>query len=248
MSQIRPDPRSAVTPHDPAVEVFPNVFLVRGSLQMNPLTRINRNMVILRNGTDLSILNSVRLSESGERELESLGTVRHVLRLGYFHGCDDRYYVERFGAEFWAPAKSRAEPGPTPSRIIEDAGDLPFPGARSVLFAESKYPEATIFLEQDNGILLTCDCLQYYTDRRFNSLLARLILPLMGFPLRMLIGPMWLKAMTPENGSLLPDFERILQLNFEHLIPAHGSVRNGSAKKAVSEAIGHAFPGVAGET
>jgi hypothetical protein len=68
----------------------------------------------------------------------------------------------------------------------------------------------------------------------------------MGFPLRMLIGPMWLKAMTPEGGSLLPDFERILQLDFEHLIPAHGSVRNGAAKPAAMEAIGHAFPAAGG--
>ena len=242
MSQTRPDPYPPATPHDPPEEVFPDVFLIRGSLQMNPLTRINRNMVVVRSEGELSVINSVRLTEAGEQALRSLGTVRHVLRLGYFHGRDDRYYVDKFSAEFWAPAGSRPEPGPSPTRLIKADGDLPFPGAVAFLFAQSKYPEAAILLPKNDGILLTCDCLQYYTDRRFHSLLARIMLPLMGFPLRMLIGPMWLKAMTPEGGSLLPDFEGIQQLDFEHLIPAHGSVRKGAAKQAAAEAIGHAFP------
>jgi hypothetical protein len=55
-------------------------------------------------------------------------------------------------------------------------------------------------------------------------------MPLMGFPLKMLIGPMWLKAMTPEGSSLLADFERLVQMPFRHLLPGHGSARLDDAQ------------------
>jgi len=228
-------------PHDPPVEVFPDVFLVRGSYRANWWLRFSRNMVILRHGDELTLINSVRLSEAGERQLDALGSVRHVLRLGYFHGCDDRYYVDRYGAEFWAPQGSRHEPGPVAGRLLEDGGALPIPGARVLLFAQSRHPEAVILLEQHGGLLVTCDCLQHYADHRFNSLLASIMMPLMGFPLRMIVGPVWLKVMTEKGESLQADFERIEQLNFDHLIAGHGSICQGGAHDKVSDAIDKAF-------
>lgn len=231
----------AVTAHDPPLEVFTGVFLVRGSLQLNPVMRFNRNMVVIKRGKELSVLNSVRLTPPGEEALAALGDVRHVLRLGYFHGRDDRYYVDRFGATFWAPRGSRTEPGPAPDRYLEEGGPLPFDAARLLLFDQTRHPEAMVLLEQDNGVLLTCDALQNYADRRFCSLFARVMMPLMGFPLKMLIGPLWLKAQTPEGASIRPDFERVLELDFKHLIPGHGSARRDDAKQAVREAITVAF-------
>jgi len=230
-------------PHDPIEEVFPDIFMVRGSFQMNSLLRINRNMIVIRNGEELSVINSVRLTEQGERDLEALGQVRHVLRSGYYHGRDDCYYQDKYGAEFWAPEKARTEPGPRADRIIREDQPLPFANARALLFQQARFPEAVIMLEQHGGILLTCDCLQYYTDRRFNSLASKIMMPLMGFPLRMLVGPMWLKAMTPDGGSLHPDFERIMDFEFEHFISAHGSLCRGGAREKVRMAIDKAFVG-----
>lgn len=231
------------TAHDPLEEVFSGIYLVRGSLQMNALMRFNRNMVILRDGDDLTILNSVRLSAEGERQLESLGSVRHVMRLGYFHGRDDRYYVDRYQAEFWAPEGSRAEPGPVPDHLLHAGAQLPVADTEVFLFRETRFPEAVLLVKRNDGILLTADCLQYYTDRRFCSPFARVMMPLMGFPLRMLIGPLWLKAMTPEGGTILPDFRRLEQLSFDNMLGAHGSLRRGDACEAVQGAISTAFAG-----
>jgi hypothetical protein len=227
----------AATRHDPSEEIFPDVFLVRGSLQMNMFMAFNRNMLIVRQGSDLTVINSVRLTEAGERQLDALGTVKHVVRLGCFHGRDDRYYVDRYKAQFWAPAELRPGHGPAPEHLLEEAGPLPIEGAQLMLFAHSRRPEGLLLLQRDGGILLTCDCLQYYTDRRFCSLAARIMMPLMGFPLKMLIGPLWKKAQTPEGESLRADFERIVELDFEHLISAHGSLKRGDAKQAVQQAI-----------
>ncbi len=96
-------------------------------------------------------------------------------------------------------------------------------------------------LVRHGGLLLTCDCLQHYADRRFNSLFANIVMPLMGFPLRMLVGPLWLKAMTPEGKSLKEDFARIGQLNFDHLIAGHGSICQGGAQEKARSAIAKAF-------
>lgn len=237
MSQSGSEPYPPALPHDPLEEVFPDVFMVRGSYQASRLVRFGRNMVVLRNGNSLAVINSVRLTAAGEAQLDQLGAVRHVLRLGYFHGCDDQYYVDRYAAEFLAPPGSRSEPGPAVALPLDENTRLPFPQARVLLFQQSRYPEAVILLERHGGLLLTCDCLQHYTDRRFNSMMASIVMPLMGFPLRMLIGPLWLKVMTPEGGSLQPDFERISQLRFRHLISGHGSLCRDDAAEKVDTAI-----------
>jgi hypothetical protein len=228
-------------PHDPLVEIFPDLFLLRGSFQPRPLVRFNRNMVIVREGDNLAVVNSVRLTEAGERELEALGNVRHVLRLPHFHGRDDRYYVDRYGAEFWAPRGARTEPGPAPDRYLEADGALPFAGGHVFLFRNTRHPEAAVLLKRDGGILLTGDSLQYYADYRFASPLMRVLMPLMGFPRRMIIGPLWLRAMTPRDGSLRADFEQLLALEFRHLVAAHGSLCRDDAHRRVSEAVRTAF-------
>ena len=245
MERIDSDGYPVATPHDPIEEIFPDVFLVRGSYRMNGFMSFNRNMVILRHQNDLTVLNSVRLSTKGETELDALGTVRHVVRLGYFHGQDDAYFVDRYAADFWAPLASRAKPGPAVTQILSEADGLPVPDTQVLLFRHSKHPEAVVLLQRHGGLLLTCDALQNYADRRFCSPVAKLAMPLMGFPLRLIIGPVWLKAMTPDtpsNSSLRPDFERIQALEFQHFVAGHGSLLRDTAKPAVAAAIRDGLP------
>jgi hypothetical protein len=87
--------RVPLLPHGPIEEVFPDVFLVRGSFAPSRGIRFDRNMTIVRKGGELVVLNSVRLSDDGEAQLAKLGKLKHVVRLGAFHGADDGYFVER---------------------------------------------------------------------------------------------------------------------------------------------------------
>lgn len=57
----------------------------------------------------------------------------------------------------------------------------------------------------------------------------------MGFFTPCVIGPVWLKAPTPPGGSLRADFERVLALDFDHLIAGHGTPRIGGAKEALAK-------------
>ncbi len=231
----------AATPHDPIEEIFPDVFMVRGSVPLNPLMRITRNMAIVRHDGELTLVDPIRLNEAEERRLEGLGTIRHILRLGPMHGLDDPYYVERFGAQLWAPGASESYPEPKPDVVFSEETPLPFPDAQLFCFEGTVQKEGALLLRREGGLLVTCDAVQHYGDYRHNTLLARLMMPFIGFPKTTILGPVWLKVMTPEGGNLEPEFRRLLGLEFRHLLSAHGSLLRDRAHAALEAAVEKAF-------
>lgn len=235
-------PYAPACPHDPIEEIATDLFMVRGSVRMNALMRITRNMAIVRHHGELSLVNPIRLDDGGERQLVALGDIKRILRLGPMHGLDDPYYVERFGAEFWAQGESKIYPEPKIEQKLAADQPLPFPDAELFAFEGTKQPESALLIRRDPGILLTCDAIQHYGDYRHNSLLARLVMPFIGFPKTTIVGPIWLKMMTREGGSLKSDFERLLTLDFDRLLSAHGSLLTSGAKDSVTKAVRKAFP------
>lgn len=99
-------------PHDPIKEIAPDVFMVRGSIKLNALMRITRNMAIVRHNGELTLVNPIRLSSDEEEKLSALGTIKRVMRIGPFHGVDDPYYVNTFKAEFWCQPGGTTYPQP----------------------------------------------------------------------------------------------------------------------------------------
>jgi len=89
---------SPAYPHDPIKEIYPDIYLVHGSIRMGPGLRISRNMIILRQGEDLTLINPVRLSAEGLNDLDALGKVINIVRLGDFHGLDNQFYIRRYKA------------------------------------------------------------------------------------------------------------------------------------------------------
>lgn len=232
----------SVYPHDPIEEIAQDVFMVRGSLKMNALLRISRNMAVIRHGSELTLVNPIRLHTAEEEKLQTLGTIKHVMRLGPMHGVDDPYYVNTFQAAFWCQPGGSIYTQPTIGVEMQPDGPLPFPDAELFCFSGTVQPEAALVLQRGNGLLLTCDALQHYGDYKHNNLPARLVLPLLGFPKTTLVGPVWLKRMTPAEASLKREFERLLTQDFDALLSAHGSFLAHGAKAAGRAAIERAFP------
>jgi len=231
-----------IYPHDPIEKIDDEVYMVRGSIKMNPVVRISRNMAIIRDGHDLTLINPLRLDPAGESQLEALGTVRRVLRTGAFHGLDDPYYIDRHDAEFWCQPGGETYPLPSIDHEISAQSELPFPDADLFCFSATKQPECIIRLKRSKTVLLTCDAIQHYGDYSNSNFVARAMLPFIGFPKTTLIGPIWLKFMTPEGVSLKTEFERLLEWDFEALLSAHGTFRESGAHAAVTAALAVAFP------
>ncbi len=230
-----------IYPHGPIETIADDVFMVRGSIRMNRLLRISRNMGIIREGKALTLINPIRLNASGEQSLRELGEVKNLLRLGAFHGIDDPYYKRNFNAQFWSQPGGTTYPEPP---IDASLGvDLPLPVEDSELFefVGTKHPESALLLRRDGGILFSCDAIQHYGDYSYNNLAARLLMPRIGFPKTTIIGPFWLKLMTPEGGSLKTEFERLLNLQFDKLLSAHGTLLEESAHGAVQAAVQRTF-------
>ena len=149
-----------VTPHSAPLEIAPNLFVVYGSVRINPLVRFTRNMAIIRDNGELTLINAVRMDEAGLQALESLGEVKHVLRLGSLHGMDDTFYTNRYNATFWSFTGEADYTEPAVERELDEGGELPFSNARLFEFNHISQREGVILLEQEPGILLTVDSIQ----------------------------------------------------------------------------------------
>lgn len=236
-----------VQPHGSLTEVFPDVFMVTGTVRFFPLNSITRNMAVVRQGGELVVLNSVRLGPEGEAALEKLGKVTHVVRVGAFHGLDNPYYVERFGATLWGPPgtkhgvlEKKHGGGVEASIPGRDLGPdaCPIEGARVFLFEHVQHPEAAIVLDREGGVLVPCDSYQNWTTFDGCSLLGGLMLRALGFGPTLIGGP-WMKRVgTPEVRA---DFERLLEVPFAHLLPAHGTVLRDRAGEGLRTAMAARF-------
>jgi hypothetical protein len=227
----------AALAHGELREVLPNVFFVTGTLRMPgpvPVT-FSRNMTVVREGARLIIVNSVRLDEAGLRSLDALGKVTDVIRIAGYHGMDDPFYKERYGAKVWVVKGQRYVAGfnaaapetyLTPDVEIDGACALPLANAR-IYRIESNAPEGLLLLEREGGVLISGDCLQnWQTTDAYFSLAGKLMMKAMGFIKPHNVGPAWMKQAKPPTADLLG----ILDLDFAHVLPAHGSAVISGAK------------------
>ena len=220
----------AALAHGSIKEIFKDVFFVSGAMEtvlMDMDWQFSRNMIIIREGKRLIVLNSVRLSEAGLAELEALGEVTDVIRLGALHGRDDAFYVDRYGAQYWGMQGFDNESGLKVNELSSDA-NLPITGASLFLFTTTQIPEAILLLPQEEGIAIACDALQNWlsTDEHFcEHSTARM--QQMGFFTPANVGPVWLQAAEPKAD----DFVRLKDVPFKHALCGHGEPLLNTAKE-----------------
>ena len=230
-----------VYPHGDVEEIGDELFMVRGSIKMNPVIRITRNMAVVRNGSDLTVIDPIRLNDQGERQLAALGEVKNILRLGALHGVDDPYYADKFKPRMWSQAGGTTYTEPPVDAELNPSTELPFPRGKLFFFEGTVHPECALLLDDGDGLLLTCDGIQNYGDYSYNNFAAKLMMPLIGFARTTLVGPIWLKLMTPPGGDLAGEFHRLLELKFDRLLSAHGTLLASGAHAAVERAVAKAF-------
>lgn len=237
--------------HGEIKKIFENVWHVKGQVKMPmpfPPMKISRGMTIIRNpeNNELTLVNTMRLSQEGLRELESLGKITNTLRIAGFHGRDDAFYKEQYGAKVYALKGQvytremmkefpRPEEGYMQADVYLEEGDqLPLPNASLRWFKTSSKPEALLRLDQDGGVLVSGDSLQN-TDGpdEYNNWFSKIMMKKMGFFKPYAIGAGWIQFATPTK----EDVRSILELDFEHVLPGHGDVVVGGAKEKYRPAI-----------
>lgn len=213
-------------PHRPLTEAFPDIFFTTGQITLGP-REASRNMVVLRHGDDLTVINSLRMNDAGLAQLDALGTVKNVIRLGGFHGRDDAFYLNRYGAAFHAAPGVELSRGEVITHPLT-SGPGPLPGMEAYVLP-TKTPEAALFLDRDDGIVITADALHNWTgrDEFFNDIGAEMM-EKAGFFFPANIGPGWLNAVEPSS----EDFDWFRQTRFENLLPGHGDPYLGGAREA----------------
>jgi hypothetical protein len=226
---------AALEPHGPIEPLFDNVWTVTGSVVMAPLIRLPRNMTILRHDGELTLVNAVRLSDEGMAQLAVLGKIKNVVRIG-MHGMDDAWYVEEHGATLWAPEGMKHKHG-LPTTEVLGPDNVPMPGLTYFGFELTTNPEGALLYHAEGGLLITCDSVQNWVDTQGCSVMAKAVTHLMGFVKPAQIGPPWRKIQTPKGGSLKPDFDRLVTLDFQHLVGGHGVPLRDTAKARLRETI-----------
>lgn len=230
MTEFRP-----AYPHGELREVLPNVFYVNGSTKMGPL-RLGRAMVVVKEGERLVVINSLRMNEDGLAALDRIGKVTDVIRLGGFHGSDDPFYKDRYGATSWAIEGQVYFKGIKPDKgevyfhadeYLRAGSALPIEGASLYVFSTS-VPEAIVRLPVGGGTLVAADAMHNWHSDEYLNLPATLVMKLAGMLKPHRLGGGWLKDLKPDRAEVAG----ILDLEFDNVLPGHGHPVIGGAKDA----------------
>lgn len=221
-------------------QVFDDVWWAWGTVRFGPGVLFPRNMVVVRDRGELVVVHPILMPDAEQEKIDALGPVKHIVRLGAFHGMDDPAYVKRYSPTVWAPP---GVDGVKTDRELTPGGELPIAGARLVAFEASKTPETAMLLERHGGLLLTCDSVQNWEATTGCTFLGSVMARMMGFRGRACIGPGWRKMSEPKDGvGFSKTFSQILDLEFRHIIGAHGAPMKDTAKEDLRASVRKLYP------
>jgi len=228
---------SPVWPHSEIKEVFPNIFYVVGTniTEHNNIEfRHSRNMIIIRDHDRLSLINTVRLNDGGLAELDALGRVENIIRIGAFHGRDDAFYLARYHAKLWALKGMQHNNNRLADVFLIPNDKMPFPDCSIFIFETSEHPEGILHIAQQGGILIACDSIKNWlkADQFFSPESAKLYEE-QGFFGIASISNVWKQACKVKPS----DVKRLKSLKFQHLISAHGDPLMDTAYEDIAKTI-----------
>ncbi|MCD6027392.1 MAG: hypothetical protein K0R08_1911, partial [Solimicrobium sp.] len=146
---------SPAWPHGELRQIFSDIFFVTGTNKVrheNADIQTSRNMTIVRTDSALTLVNTVRLNDHGLRQIDSLGTVRNIVRIGAFHDRDDGFYKYRYPhAKLWTLAgvsyESSSVKGLMADQELAIGKLMPFPDCALFVFETSAQPECILHIE-----------------------------------------------------------------------------------------------------
>jgi hypothetical protein len=222
-------------PHGEIFKVVDDVYCVLGTniiMHGGMQIKASRTMTIIRENNDLTLVNSIRLNHNGLQQLQKLGLVKNVIRLGAFHGRDDAFYQTTYGAKLYAFGQMDFSHGEALDYDLSQGS--PIVPSHIIEFKTTKFKEALLLIKKAGGILISCDSIknwqdkdQFFSDETFDMLKHA------GSIGTAKIDPTWLKAMAPAKDEL----KTISDLDFSILISAHGPALTDQPKRWLKKEI-----------
>ncbi|HET9843041.1 MAG TPA: hypothetical protein VFP93_00110 [Gammaproteobacteria bacterium] len=227
--------------HGDLQEIFPNVFFVMGTnITSHEGIELQHscNMVVVKSGNALTLINTIRLNNDALSALDNLGQVTNVVRIGAFHGRHDAFYIDRYSAKLWALKGVQHDNNKSTDVELIPHGEMPFPDCSVFVFETSIHPEAILQVNREGGILITCDSVKNWTciDPFFSEQTGKLYEKL-GFLGEATISKIWQQACNIQAH----DFARLKLLHFKHLLSAHGEPLLHNAYETLSATIEQEF-------
>lgn len=274
---VAADQSRAADRHSDIQGVADDVYMVRGKMRSTPsrplferlFVHFSRTMTIVRQRNEqgnyeLTLINSLRLNAQTLSQLAELGEVKHIVRLGSFHGVDDAFYVQHYDAKYWVVNGMKSAQGLKIDPEIMSSSYLPIVGGQFFSFDDLAYPEAIVILPptlKRAGLAITTDAIQNHRSifDINNSPLVSLAIWRIGLAGEARLGPMWMREQTPARQDFKttsgeekkrdiiaffrPQFERLLsQYDFDILIPGHGWPIPKNAKAAIRASLDSQLP------
>jgi len=234
---------SPAWPHGDVRQIFPDVFFVTGTNKVHHAgadIQTSRNMTIIRYGSELTLINTVRLNDRGLQQIDALGTVTHIVKIGAFHGRDDGFYKHHYpSAKLWTLKDAVYDSGLAADEEITPGKAMPLPDCIPFIFETSTQPECVLHIKREGGILVTCDSIQNITstDEFYNAETAEAF-QAQGLIKPANISPIWLQA-TKTN---VTDFDKLItSFTFRHLLTAHGEPLLDQADEQVKQTVRRVF-------
>jgi hypothetical protein len=228
-------------PHGKLEEIFPDVFFITGTMKtvlMGGDWHFSRNMTVVRDGDAITLINTVRLNDPGLMQLDALGRVTNIVKIGSLHGHDDAFYKSRYDAMLWAMSGMQHAHGLSADRELIPGGEMPFSSCSVFAFRTTKFPECILHIDRAGGILVACDSLQnWVASDEFFSDESRKTMTEMGFFQPANLGPLWMKVNEPKA----EDFVRLRELSFRHVLCGHGAPLHDTAKEAYADRFHRVF-------
>ena len=211
----------AIQPHGGLEKVVDNIYVVFGSYKMMPGTRISLTMTIVVRGSDVTIINSMRVNSEVEEEIKKLGTIKNVVRICANHGSSDEYYIDTFNATYYdlPGGADIAGATKTPKASKELPDEFPISDAKVIMIKDLKYPEAVVLLPDGNGTLITADFIQNGRPAPHKSFVGSALTSMLGFNTGCCsTPPLFFKAYGDGKDIYQPNVPGILELDFENII------------------------------
>ena len=234
---------SPAWPHGDIHQIFPDVFFVTGTNKIHHAgadIQTSRNMTIIRHDSELTLINTVRLNDRGLQQIDALGTVKHIVRIGAFHGRDDGFYKHHYPtAKLWTLKGVSYESGLLADEELIPGKAMPFPDCVPFIFETSTQPECALHIKRERGILITYDSIQNITSTdEFYNLETAESFQAQGLIKPANISPIWLNA----TKTKVTDFDKLLtSFTFRHLLTAHGEPLLGKADEQVRQTVRRVF-------